>query len=206
VEYEVVREGRPIRFTSTLRIDDAVAACTRHGGDFACSLAEKAGQGLTPKQEAWLHKLALDQLAREKARIDGNGVDASSVVQLFEGQPARAGILIGGYRLSKAGAKAREPGSITVTSAAKNFDSRRWVGRITTDGRVDVSEEEALHAILRLAADPVGVLAHEGRRTGICAVCSRALTDPKSVTRGYGSTCARRFGLPLRPEESDDES
>ena len=32
-----------------------------------------------------------------------------------------------------------------------------------------------------------------GRATGRCSVCSRTLTDPKSIELGIGSTCIKRF-------------
>jgi len=36
-----------------------------------------------------------------------------------------------------------------------------------------------------------------GKKTGVCGFCHRKLTDEKSITRGYGPTCAANNGLPL---------
>ncbi len=200
VTYEVTRKGRPIRFDSTLTHDQALEACSRAETDFAQDIARKAPEGLSAKQEAWMHKLALDQLAREQTLVDGEGVDCGPILDLFDGMKPGTSVMIDGIRISVASKKARVPGSITVTTAHKNFDHRTYLGWIDLDGTVRVTDEHALHTLLRLAADPLAVLSSEGRRTGICAICSRTLTDQKSVERGYGPACARKFDLPLTVE------
>jgi hypothetical protein len=32
-----------------------------------------------------------------------------------------------------------------------------------------------------------------GRRTGVCMICSRTLTDPKSIAQGIGPICIKGF-------------
>lgn len=48
-----------------------------------------------------------------------------------------------------------------------------------------------LHTGVRTAT--VDDLGGVGRAVGVCLLCSRALTDPKSVERGVGPHCAKRY-------------
>lgn len=113
-----------------------------------------------------------------------------------------------GIRISVAGDKAREPGSLTVTSVEKfdeegaAFPRRRWYGRISKDGTFQPSREmnpaysAAVAARLAaFAADPAKVGGEDGRLHGNCCFCRKALSDERSTLAGYGAKCATNWGL-----------
>lgn len=109
----------------------------------------------------------------------------------------------GTLRLSVAGAKAREPGTINVTTEG-SFEDRTWFGRIALDGRfmASATTRQSPHlgaimgALRAFATDPAKVAAAYGRRTGHCCFCKRELTDGRSVAVGYGPICAGHYDLP----------
>lgn len=59
------------------------------------------------------------------------------------------------------------------------------------------SFEYAAGAIKRLSSEDLMTVEQAerfGQRFGICAVCARVLTNPKSITRGIGPVCADKLG------------
>ena len=57
--------------------------------------------------------------------------------------------------------------------------------------------QEAMDAVLSIAADPLGKAIEHGKLTGRCAICNRKLTDEDSTGRGIGPICAEKFGWSL---------
>ena len=125
-------------------------------------------------------------------------------------------IVLEGFRVSIAGERAREPGSLTVTSATKDGNRRTWFGRVTRAGVWQPGRDapDGLGPKLRaLAADPVAVASAHGRLTGACCFCRKRLgegEDQRSVEVGYGPICANHFGLPwgargVHPDYQYDE-
>jgi hypothetical protein len=107
------------------------------------------------------------------------------------------------FRLSVAGERSQQPGSINVTDTSSGFSDRTWYGRISTAGVWQPSRKiEAAIAVLveaaltRFDADPAAAAADYGHTTSHCCFCRRDLTDERSVTVGYGPICAERWGLP----------
>jgi len=111
-------------------------------------------------------------------------------------------------RISVAGERAREPGSLTVTSIDKvevegrDFPQRRWFGRISTNGDFQVARgldgafaNAINNRLAAFAADPSKVGGEEGHLTGNCCFCRKALTDERSTLAGYGAKCAKNWGL-----------
>jgi hypothetical protein len=45
-------------------------------------------------------------------------------------------------------------------------------------------------------ADPAGYSAARGKATGNCVYCRQTLSDNRSLSVGYGKTCANTYGLP----------
>lgn len=116
-------------------------------------------------------------------------------------------IVLDGFRVNVAGDRAREPGSLTVTSVERTHPSRfagrgmtrQYFGRVTRAGVWEPSRgtPEGLGARLSaFAADPVGQAAEYGRLHGACCFCNRPLRDERSTAVGYGPDCAEHFGLP----------
>lgn len=104
-------------------------------------------------------------------------------------------------RLSIAGEKSRFPGTVNVTSEG-SYEDRQWYGRVHTDGKYEPSKrtlnvpEGLTDALVAFAADPAGVAASHGIKTGYCCFCNKALKDVRSTEVGYGKTCAKNFELP----------
>lgn len=184
-------------------------------------LAQFADRGsLSEKQRFWVGELV------KRARNAGTGVPTDArraglsqptpeaktfarIVELFAKAGGRAAIVFRTsadyeFRLSVAGERSQQPGSINVTDAnAGGFESRVWFGRITTAGvwqpsrklpANTVAQVEA--ALERFNADPAKAAAEYGHLVGSCCFCRRELTDERSVTVGYGPICASRFSLP----------
>lgn len=90
--------------------------------------------------------------------------------------------------------------SIVVT------DNRAWGsdtmhGRISHDGvwqdtiRRDIADATEA-ALIAVALDVENAMIEDGKTSGVCSFCGRALTDPESVEYGYGPVCAKKYGLP----------
>jgi len=128
--------------------------------------------------------------------------DLSRIVAMFDRarqhlrMPA---IVLDGFRVNIAGERAREPGSLTITSVDAGYGGRRtWLGRVTLAGTFEPGRGAPADLGARLrafAADPAGVAAEFGRLHGKCCFCRRALTDERSTAVGYGPDCAENFGL-----------
>jgi hypothetical protein len=96
-------------------------------------------------------------------------------------------------------------GKLTVTR--KNQASLCWVkheaaervvgkiegGVLSIYGRPGIDMQAVLDALLLIEADPEAAAALHGKLSGRCSVCSRDLTDPESIERGIGPTCAGKF-------------
>ena len=108
-------------------------------------------------------------------------------------------VVLDGVRVNVAGDRAREPGSLTVTTPQKGEDGRRaWLGRVTLAGIFEPARDADPAIAQRLrefAADPAGVAAAYGRLHGICCFCRKPLRDERSTSVGYGPDCADHYGL-----------
>lgn len=111
-------------------------------------------------------------------------------------------VVLDGFRVSIAGERAKEPGSLTVTSIEKVGARRVWYGRVAINGTWLPGRDApaGLGDKLRaFAADPVGVAAAQGILNGKCCFCRKPLgegEDRRSVEIGYGPICADHFHLP----------
>lgn len=112
--------------------------------EFATSLIEQSSgqRGLSDKQWAWVTRLV--DRANAPAPAVANIGSVAGIIALFDRAQQhlrRPAILIrgpdGDVRLSLAGARARVPGSINVTSV----DRGDWYGRITRDGKYEPCRE-----------------------------------------------------------------
>lgn len=52
---------------------------------------------------------------------------------------------------------------------------------------------EAAKIIDAIKADPKGCAVAYGKATGVCGVCHKTLTDPKSIAAGIGPVCAAKY-------------
>lgn len=104
------------------------------------------------------------------------------------------------FRISIAGPKSKEPGSLSILSNSKNAEGERdWLGRISKDGTFSPSHKATRNLFIRLkmfALDPAGVAAEHGQVTKTCCFCNTPITTAESLKMGYGPVCADNFGLP----------
>ncbi|MGE5510366.1 MAG: DUF6011 domain-containing protein [Bacteroidota bacterium] len=106
-------------------------------------------------------------------------------------------------RLSLAGAKSREPGSINVAEDGR-WGERMYFGRIKTDGTFAAAgapPEGLLDLLADFAKRPAEVASEHGKLRGHCVFCSRKLNDDRSLAVGYGRDCASHWGLPWGARE-----
>lgn len=185
----------------TALAEDRVSAKDK---EFVSSLVtQHKSRGLSEKQWYWVTKLAMAVL--KAASPDVPLADFAPVYAMFAkaqehlkhpkvnlSLPSGAGI-----KLYVSTARSRVPNVLNIV----DHDGYQWFGRIYPDGRWEqgtgdpslVGEVEAM--LKRLASSPEEVAAEYGKLTGNCCFCNRSLSDDRSTDVGYGSTCAKRFGL-----------
>lgn len=77
-----------------------------------------------------------------------------------------------------------------------------WIGSDGTlnwkyGNKATTDQKEVITALLKeFAANPQATVEKYGKLSNRCCFCAKGLTDPKSVTAGYGPTCASNYGLP----------
>ena len=180
---------------------DVVTITTRRGA------AKRVTLGEYVRQDAYGHVFRIAAPERRAAELVG---DLSRIVGMFDRAATRLrrpAITFDTYRVSVAGPRAREPGSLTVTGVERNVPSRfggmtrQYFGKVTRAGMFQPSNDapEGLGERLRaFAADPVAVATAHGLR-GRCCFCNHPVgegVDRRSVEIGYGPDCADNFGLP----------
>ena len=195
--------------TAIATLRNGLAVLAPKDRSFAESLlaSARASRGLSEKQAYWAGVLA-QRVTAPMAEPDGY-VIGTVLVDLFDraNQKLKMPKMLfatdcATLRLSRAGQMSRFPGALNVTSTDGDYEGRTWYGRLGRDGeftasrKFDKAETDAVAAALvAIAADPAGMAAAYGRRTGICCFCSTRLTDPRSTEVGYGKICASHYGL-----------
>lgn len=183
-------------------------------GDFALDLIVKSPRHCTPEQRKWAHVLVYDAEFRQEsesrpgllairafdaAHTHGGLRTPKATFAARDGEPGWALVRTsGGY----------EPGSIFIRTNPSGGGERIALGRICRDGLVQFRTEaspEMRRRILEFCAAPGIVARIEGQRTGRCCFCRLELTDPRSVSAGYGSICAENYALPWGAIEGSPE-
>lgn len=174
--------------------------------DFARDLVRKADRGLSDKQLYWVRKLATPKPAAQQLT---STTAMTALVELFERVARRLkfpALLIGSekvaLRLSLAGEKSREPGTINVCTIG-NYATREYVGRIRKDGSYQpaarftaVDGDYAVEALRAFCIDPVKAAQDYAKLTGHCCFCGLLLRDKRSTNVGYGPICAQNWEMP----------
>jgi hypothetical protein len=179
--------------------------CCICGGDVA---AGKGHLSRYPNTGGWRVQCvpACSAVLDESKRIQPRQIgDLSGLLRLFDraaGHLKRPAIRLtvpgGDLRLTLAGAKARQPGTVNVVDGD---DATKWFGRVQRDGTYQPTGNASTRidaitaALSALATDPEKVATAYGRLNGRCCFCSRPLTDDRSTAVGYGPDCADHFGL-----------
>lgn len=148
-------------------------------------------------QAFWIHKLAMP-LPPLVAQESSAQVEVSRIVQMFDSASShlkRPKIILGDVKFYIAGPRSRYEGQIMIVS--KEYGGA-YYGRIDNEGKLydgrDM-DDELRDKIISLAENPEAVASENGKLTGNCCFCGRKLTDPRSVSVGYGPVCAERYGL-----------
>ena len=101
-------------------------------------------------------------------------------------------------KFARAGRASKYEGSVNVTDG-RPFGENKWYGRIERDGKFKPSRsctQEVSDQVKDFNADPAGYSAARGKATGNCVYCRQTLSDNRSLSVGYGKTCANTYGLP----------
>lgn len=173
---------------------------------FAQSLLDQSERRmLSEKQWAWVERLA--QRATQPARQTTSLGSVAGLLDLFATAKANglknpaivAQSPVGLIRLSVAGERARQPGTINVAEKGR-FGEATWYGRIKLDGTFEAARDgapqELVAYLAEFAAAPAATAAKHGHTTGNCCFCDRPLTDERSTSVGYGPVCAKKWSLP----------
>jgi|SRR5215472_105827 len=203
-------------FTALAELSLVLIGLSERDRGFAASLADQfqARGFLSDKQVYWVKELTRRGQSSQSSRQISQPSQAPAapsfgrIVELFAKAGPRAVVVFRtadgtDFRLSVAGERSQQPGSINVTDTERGYENRTWFGRITTQGawqpsrKLDTRTVQAVEAALAaFNADPAKAAAEYGHMVGSCCFCSRELTDERSVHVGYGPICAERWGLP----------
>lgn len=145
------------------------------------------------------------ELQADPARAHAFGVPLPKLAAVFERvkkQIKRPSVQIEGLLLKVASSYSKTPGHVQVSNGA-SFGSadNRYYGRIDPTGAFYPTRdcpEEVKRTLQRWDEDTAEMardVAAYGHETGSCSFCGLELTDPRSVTVGYGPVCAEKWGL-----------
>lgn len=169
---------------------------------------------LSERQWYWVGKLTEEATERgemkkaEETPLKEDEFDYSPIVKLFD----TAGEKIGARHIrlqTKQGTKVQltpaypdssYAGKILVRVRPQDYMARILAGTIDKVGHLQLNSSVAVLGLIdllkELANAPAETAAKYGRETGTCCFCGLGLTDPRSVTVGYGPICAGNYGLP----------
>lgn len=124
------------------------------------------------------------------------------------GQPAvNAPLRLPRIAAALAGAKRITVGDLTFNRSARSGDvwfshGETLIGKLDGDtlklfkARADQAQVDlgaVRSAVQVIEADPRAAVIEHGKRTGICGICGRELSDPVSIELGIGPICAGRL-------------
>lgn len=79
--------------------------------------------------------------------------------------------------------------------AGGNWEGFLFLDQQVSDDFVPVKAPPVKSAILaKIAKDPLAAAKRYGTELGVCGVCAKTLTDPKSIADGIGPKCAAKIG------------
>ena len=158
----------------------------------------------TPKQEAAVRNAAAKSAARraqwaaEKAAAASNApaVDVSLIEKAFATAQAngikRPRMVLDGIKFSLAPAHGRNAGALYVVRKSDDQYLGKIMGGVFSKVRECSIEQEA--EIVRVASNPHAEAVAYGKRTGVCCICGRELTNHASIDAGIGPICADKYG------------
>jgi hypothetical protein len=184
---------------------DAVLVCKDMKDDFARDLAHKF-PNLSECQYYWLHRKA-NEATTQKPPQD----------ERFHELP------VGGFArfmelFEKAGQSLKFPklryvtpeGTVRIqfyNGRMKVYCGQIYCGVIRQDDKFYYTKgcpENTKLLVAWISKSPIGAAVIWGHKISHCVFCGLELTDPRSVSVGYGATCASNWGLPWG-DENDQE-
>lgn len=203
----ITNQGEQVE--SNLSDAEAVAILRQHRAldSFAMSLCIAFDSGrLTAARQAWLHKLAVDTVARLAGppQVDP-ALDFESIVNFLTHstglkQPKLYLTTQTGehLRISTASPRGKHAGKLAV-SDGKPYPNSLFYGWITATGEWQPRARVPLwvvHTLQDLAKNPADYLSRWGKMSGTCCFCGLQLDTPESKAVGYGPVCAQHYHLP----------
>jgi hypothetical protein len=199
-------------FTSNFNSNDAAfihLKAIASGNSFAQSIcdswlkASSRGWNFSPAQTFWLHRLATPAAKPSHGETKQLEIDTAGIAGLLE--KAEANLKFPKFTISS-------PDGSTEIKVAKASPRSKFFGSFTVaspvfgegffgtlkDGKFSPARQctdEVLALLVDFAADPEGIAAAHGHRTGSCCFCSKELSTKESLAAGFGPTCAQNFGL-----------
>lgn len=191
MNFTVTKKGQEINFDSFFQhLDDAKNYLNQNlqYSQFAMDLVCRRNP--SEKQEAWIHYLATEHYNEANAP-QVNGEYISLVEKLYSGVKSKNRK----FHLHL-------PSNVAISTVIRGvnaggvyvFENGNYVAKITSNGVLKGNVSEDVKLILDDACDNLLKLAQlYGHESGVCAVCHRELTDPKSIELGIGPICLKRL-------------
>ena len=200
--------------STTLTDSEAATVCLRTGNEFASKLVfelRKYGR-LFPNKRFWLHKLAIEQIAREfeaQRRAESgtppeskseSGQYPNTLAFISRNPKGSVTIRMGNktLELKVCGAKSKYTGQVQITDGNR-YPNNLYYGRIDKTGGFSPYREctdEVVEHLREFEKNPERYAVEYGKRTGICVFCNADLTDEVSVAVGYGPICEKVWSMP----------
>ena len=200
----------PVRFTTTLEWEEAIALCqeeSRNGNKFAYDLCMREAKNLymSEAQVSWVYKIAEDALKLREPQPKVREIDASNILASLAEARAK-GIKkpmlrlvhpVGNDIRVKYMSFGKNAGGCWVTSNNDLIGKIDDGGVFTFTGRpyTDKFVDEMFDFIDITNHDVKGALESYGKVTSKCGCCGLPLTNKKSIELGIGPICLDKYGL-----------
>lgn len=202
---------------SSLTLDEALTVLRERlshssfARDLVAADRSNVRYGLSERQEAWVHILAVRALEPQHGSIKLPAIAALLRTARAAGAkvprlsyPAGSATPTGELRVATAGHQSAHPGRIHVSAGAYGtayygiLDPE--TGDLITPGTRQPLPAEVRELLLAIDAHPVEFSRLAGWLTSSCCYCGRELSTAESRGAGYGPVCAERYGLPWGAE------
>ncbi len=200
----------PVRFTTTLEWEEAIALCqeeSRNGNKFAYDLCMREAKNLymSESQVSWVYKIAEDVLKLREPQPKVREIDASNILASLAEARAK-GIKkpmlrlvdpVGNDIRVKYMSFGKNAGGCWVTSNNDLIGKIDDGGVFTFTGRpyTDKFVDEMFDFIDITNHDVKSALESYGKITSKCGCCGLPLTNKKSIELGIGPICLDKYGL-----------
>lgn len=168
--------------------------------DFAHSLLDqwkRKGELSVRQIGAVMKILRRTKVPREQLFIDDANL-YGILYKAVENGVRRPALRLSVYKFKLASDEGHNKGAIWVTSSRRDAGGEAFFFGKIKDGVFYPSEnciKEDYESIKQTAENPFEEATLFGKRTGMCCVCGRKLTNEESINKMIGPICAERFGL-----------